>query len=133
MFLGCAGPQIKREEFKLKFKKKDHFFVEKYEVGALEYEPVILPKGFIQRYHFPVYVKGKRERDFNLNIYGDLEEFKTFAYQKVSDEFILSQPYLWILEEETQENPHLIVKKYDGPVPYEVVKEDLIKVLRGSR
>lgn len=132
MFSGCAGSKVKKREFELKFKKIDHFFVGKYEVGALEYESVILPKGFIQRYHFPVYVEGQREKDFYLNIYGDLEEFKVFAYKKVSVEFLFSQPLLWILEEKTLEDPHLIIKKYDGPVSYENVKKDLIRNLKGG-
>ncbi len=132
IILGCAGSQVKEKEFKLKFKKIDHFFVGKYEVGTLEYEPVILPKEFIRRYHFPVYVGGKRERDFYLNIYGELEEFKIFAYKKVSQGFIFSQPLLWILEEKTSEDPHLIIKKYDGPISYKKVKKDLIRILKGG-
>lgn len=133
LILSCAPSQVKEKSFELKFKKIDHFMVDKYEVGVLEYELYILPQGFIQRYHFPVYVQGERKRDFYLNIYGNLEDFKTFAYKKVSEKYLYTQQLLWILEEKTDEDSHLVLKRYDGPVNYQQVKEDVIKILRSGK
>jgi len=132
LILNCASSQVKEESFKLKFKKIDHFMVDEYEVGVLEYEPYILPQGFIQRYHFPIYVQGERKRDFYLNIYGNLEDFKTFAYKKVSEKYLYTQQLLWILEEKTEGDPPLVLKRYDESVDYQQVKEDVIKILRSG-
>ena len=131
--LSCATPKLKEKTFELKFEKIDHFMVDKYEVGALEHELCFLPTGFFQRYHFPIYVQGERKRDFYLNIYGKLEDFKAFAYQKVSENYIYTQPLLWVLEEKTAEDPHLVLKRYDGPVSYKQVKEDVVKILKSGR
>lgn len=103
--------------------------VGRYEVGALEYEPYILPAGFIQLYHFPVYVDGKRTRDFYVNLYGDPDDFQIFAKKKLTKYFVLNQPFLWLLEEKTPEDPHLIKKRYEDAVEYEKIKEDLIRIL----
>jgi hypothetical protein len=133
LLLGCATSQVKEKSFELKFKKIDHFMVDEYEVGVLEYEPYILPQGFIQRYHFPIYVQEERKRDFYLNIYGNLEDFRTFAYKKVSENYLNNQQLLWILEEKTEGDPHLVLKRYYGPVNYQRVKEDVIKILRSGK
>ena len=104
--------------------------VGRYEVGALEYEPHMLPSGYIQLYYFPVYVEGKRTRDFYVNLYGDPEDFQVFSKKKISKRFILNQPFLWLLEEKTEEDPHLIKRRYDSAVEYEKIKEDLTEILR---
>lgn len=127
--LACAPAVEKKTTLEIPFKKIDHFTVGRYEVGALEYEPYILPSGYIQLYYFPVYVEGKRIRDFYVNLYGNPEDFQVFSQKKVSKVFILNQPFLWLLEEKTPEDPHLIKRRYEGAVEYERIKEDLIKIL----
>jgi hypothetical protein len=103
--------------------------VGEYEVGALEYEPYMLPSGYVQLYYFPVYEEGRKTRDFYVNLYGDPDDFQLFAKKKVSKDFIMNQPFLWLLEERTPDNPHLIRKRYEGTVEYEKIKEDLTKLL----
>jgi len=125
----CAPVREKKTRLEIPFKKVDHFMVGRYEVGAIEYEPYVLPSGYVQLYYFPVYVEGKRIRDFYVNLYGDPEDFQLFAKKKLSKEFILNQPFLWLLEEKIEEDPHLIKKRYDGPAEYEEIKEDLIWIL----
>ena len=125
----CAPAREKKTSLEILFKKIDHFMVGKYEVGVLEYEPYMLPSGYIQLYHFPVYVEGKRTRDFYVNLYGNPEDFQLFAKKKLSKHLILNQPFLWLLEEKTEQDPHLMKKRYEGAVEYERIKEDLIKIL----
>ena len=127
--LACAPASEKKTTLEIPFKKIDHFMVGRYEVGALEYEPYMLPSGYIQLYYFPVYVEGKRIRDFYVNLYGNPEDFQVFSQRKVSKDFILNQPFLWLLEEETEKDPHLVKKRYEGAVEYNRIKEDLIKIL----
>jgi len=127
--LACTSVREKKTSLEIPFKKIDHFMVGRYEVGALEYEPYMLPSGYIQLYHFPVYVEGKRTRDFYVNLYGNPEDFQVFAKKKLSKHLMLNQPFLWLLEENTEEDPHLIKKRYEGAVEYEKIKEDLIKIL----
>jgi len=129
LICSCAPVREKKTRLEIPFKKIDHFMVGRYEVGAIEYEPYMLPSGYIQLYYFPVYVEGERIRDFYVNLYGDPEDFQLFAKKKLSKEFILNQPFLWLLEEKIEEDPHLIRKRYDGPVEYEEIKEDLIWIL----
>ena len=125
----CAPAREKKTSLEIPFKKIDHFMVGRYEVGVLEYEPYMLPSGYIQLYHFPVYVEGKRTRNFYVNLYGNPEDFQVFAKKKLSKHLILNQPFLWLLEEKTEQDPHLIKKRYEGAVEYEKIKEDLIKIL----
>lgn len=127
--LACAPVGQKKTTLEIPFKKIDHFMVGRYEVGALEYEPYMLPSGYIQLYYFPVYVEGKRIRDFYVNLYGNPEDFQVFSQRKVSKDFILNQPFLWLLEEKTEKDPHLVKKRYEGAVEYNRIKEDLIKIL----
>ncbi len=125
----CAPAREKKTSLEIPFEKIDHFMVGRYEVGALEYEPYMLPSGYIQLYHFPVYVEGKRIRNFYVNLYGNPEDFQVFAKKKLSKHFVLNQPFLWLLEEKTEEDPHLIKKRYEDAVEYEKIKEDLIKII----
>lgn len=125
----CAPATEKKTSLEIPFEKIDHFMVGKYEVGALEYEPHMLPSGYIQLYYFPVYIDGERARDFYVNLYGNPEDFQVFAKKKLSKHFILNQPFLWLLEEKTEEEAHLIKKKYEGAVEYEEIKEDLMEIL----
>lgn len=125
----CAPARERKTSLEIPFKKIGHFMVGGYEVGVLEYEPYMLPSGYIQLYHFPVYVEGKRTRDFYVNLYGNPEDFQVFAKKKLSKHLILNQPFLWLLEEKTEEDPHLIRKRYEGAIEYEEIKEDLIKIL----
>ena len=125
----CAPAREKKSSLEIPFKRIDHFMVGKYEVGALEYEPYMLPSGYIQLYYFPVYLEGERTRDFYVNLYGNPDDFQLFAKKKVSRYFIMNQPFLWLLEEKTPEDPHLIRKRYEGAVEYERIKEDLTKLL----
>lgn len=125
----CAPARERKTSLEIPFKKIDHFMVGRYEVGALEYEPYMLPPGYIQLYHFPIYIEGKRTSDFYVNLYGNPEDFQLFAKKKLSKHFILNQPFLWLLEEKTEEDPHLIKKRYKGAVEYEEIKQDLIKIL----
>ena len=127
--LVCAPAREKKASLEIPFKKIDHFMVGKCEVGALEYEPYMLPSGYIQLYYFPVYVEGKRTRNFYVNLYGNPEDFQLFAKKKLSKHFVLNQPFLWLLEEKTEQDPHLIKKRYEGTVEYEKIKEDLIKII----
>lgn len=127
--LVCAPATEKKTALEIPFKKIDHFMVGKYEVGAIEYEPYMLPAGYIQLYYFPVYVEGKRIRDFYVNLYGNPEDFQIFGEKKVTKQFVLNQPFLWLLEEKTEKDPHLVKKRYEGAVEYERIKEDLIKIL----
>ena len=125
----CAPAREKKISLEIPFKRIDHFMVGKHEVGALEYEPYMLPSGYIQLYYFPVYLEGERTRDFYVNLYGNPDDFQLFAKKKVSRYFIMNQPFLWLLEEKTPEDPHLIRKRYEGAVEYERIKEDLTKLL----
>ena len=125
----CAPARERKTSLEIPFKKIDHFMVGRYEVGALEYEPYMLVSGYIQLYYFPVYLEGKRTRDFYVNLYGSPDDFELFAEKKGSKYLVLNQPFLWLLEEKTPENPHLIRKRYEGTVEYEKIKEDLTKLL----
>jgi hypothetical protein len=125
----CAPATDKKTSLEIPFEKIDHFMVGRYEVGALEYEPHMLPSGYVQLYYFPVYEAGKRTREFYVNLYGNPDDFQLFAEKKVSRYFIMNQPFLWLLEEKTPEDPHLIKKRYAGAVEYEEIKEDLIRIL----
>jgi hypothetical protein len=125
----CAPARERKTSLEIPFKKIDHFMVGKYEVGALEYEPYMLPSGYLQLYYFPVYEEGKRTRDFYVNLYGSPDDFELFAQKKVSKYLVMNQPFLWLLEEKTPENPHLIRKRYEGTVKYQKIKEDLTKLL----
>jgi hypothetical protein len=127
--LACAPATEKKTTLEIPFKKIDHFMVGKYEVGAIEYEPYMLPAGYIQLYYFPVYVEDKRIRDFYVNLYGNPEDFQIFGKKKVTKQFIMNQPFLWLLEEKTEKDPHLLKKRYQGAVEYEKIKEDLVKIL----
>jgi hypothetical protein len=98
----CAPARDKKTSLEIPFKKIDHFMVGRYEVGALEYEPYMLPSGYVQLYHFPVYVEGKRTRDFYVNLYGNPEDFQLFGKKKLAKHFVLNQPFLWLLEEKTE-------------------------------
>jgi hypothetical protein len=130
LFIWSCAPARQRETtLEIPFKKIDHFMVGRYEIGALEYEPYMLPSGYIQLYHFPVYVEGQRTRDFYVNLYGNPEDFQLFAKKKLSKHLILNQPFLWLLEEKTEQDPHLIKKRYEGAVEYKRIKEDLINIL----
>jgi hypothetical protein len=126
---GCGPARERKTSLEIPFEKIDHFMVGKYEVGALEYEPYMLPSAYVQLYYFPVYEEGKRTRDFYVNLYGDPDDFQLFAKKKVSKDFIMNQPFLWLLEEKTPEDPHRIKKRYEGAVEYEKIKEDLIEIL----
>ncbi len=125
----CAPARERKTSLEIPFKKIDHFMVGRYEVGALEYEPYMLPSGYIQLYYFPVYVEGKKTRDFYVNLYGNPEDFQIFAKKKLTKYFVLNQPFLWLLEEKTEGDPHLIKIRYESAVEYEKIKEDLIKIL----
>lgn len=127
--LACAPATENKTTLEIPFKKIDHFMVGRYEVGAIEYEPYMLPAGYIQLYYFPVYVEDKRIRDFYVNLYGNPEDFQIFGKKKVTKQFILNQPFLWLLEEKTEKDPHLLKKRYQGAVEYERIKEDLVKIL----
>ena len=127
--LACASVREKKTSLEIPFKTIDHFMVGGYEVGALEYEPYMLPSGYVQLYHFPVYLEGKRTRNFYVNLYGNPEDFQVFAKKKLSKHLILNQPFLWLLEEKTEQDPHLIKKRYESAVEYSRIKEDLIKIL----
>jgi hypothetical protein len=131
--LSCAsrGPEVRRYE--LSFKKIDHFLVENHEVGVLEFEPYILPGGYIPIYHFPVYLESKREKDFYVNIYGSPQELDPFKFKNVSKKFLYQQKLLWVLEEKTEENPHKILKRYDSSPTYEQIKKDVIAILSAKR
>jgi hypothetical protein len=125
----CAPAREKKTSLEIPLKKIDHFMVGRYEVGALEYEPYMLPSGCIRLYYFPVYVENKRIRDFYVNLYGNPEDFQVFRKKKLTKHFVLNQPFLWLLEEKTEEEPHLIKKRYEGTVGYEEIKQDLIRIL----
>jgi hypothetical protein len=127
--LACAPATENKTTLEISFKKIGHFMVGRYEVGAIEYEPYMLPAGYIQLYYFPVYVEDKRIRDFYVNLYGNPEDFQIFGKKKVTKQFILNQPFLWLLEEKTEKDPHLLRKRYEGAVEYERIKEDLVKIL----
>lgn len=127
--LACAPATENKTTLEIPFKKIGHFMVGRYEVGAIEYEPYMLPAGYIQLYYFPVYVEDKRIRDFYVNLYGNPEDFQIFGKKKVTKQFILNQPFLWLLEEKTEKDPHLLKKRYQGAVEYERIKEDLVKIL----
>jgi len=127
--LACAPATENKTTLEIPFKKIGHFMVGRYEVGAIEYEPYILPAGYIQLYYFPVYVEDKRIRDFYVNLYGNPEDFQIFGKKKVTKQFIMNQPFLWLLEEKTEKDPHLVKKRYEGAVEYERIKEDLVKIL----
>ena len=126
----CAPAREKKTSLEIPFKKIDHFMMGKYEVGVLEYEPYLLASGYIQLYYLPVYEDGKRTREFYVNLYGNPDDFQLFAEKKVSKYFVMNQPFLWLLEEKTPVDPHLIKKRYAGAVEYEEIKEDLIRILR---
>jgi hypothetical protein len=127
--LACAPATENKTTLEIPFKKIDHFMVGKYEVGAIEYEPYMLPSGYIQLYYFPVYVEDKRIRDFYVNLYGNPDDFQVFGKKKVTKQFIMNQPFLWLLEEKTEKNPQLVKKRYEGAVEYERIKADLVKIL----
>lgn len=127
--LACAPATENKTTLEIPFKKIDHFMVGKYEVGAIEYEPYMLPAGYIQLYYFPVYVEDKRIRDFYVNLYGNPEDFRIFGKKKVTKQFIMNQPFLWLLEEKTEKDPHLVKKRYEGAVEYERIKRDLVEIL----
>ncbi|MCJ7577218.1 MAG: hypothetical protein MUO91_02075 [candidate division Zixibacteria bacterium] len=127
--LACAPATENKTTLEIPFKKIGHFMVGRYEVGAIEYEPYMLPAGYIQLYYFPVYVEDKRIRDFYVNLYGNPEDFQIFGKKKVTKQFIMNQPFLWLLEEKTEKDPHLVKKRYEGAVEYERIKEDLVKIL----
>jgi len=124
----CASTQ-KTTQIKVEFKKIDHFFVGDWEVGALEYEPVIRAEGSILRYQFPVYKEGKRVRDFYVYVYGNPNEFALFKGQKVSPSFLENSNLLWLLEEKTDKEPHLIIKKFEKVPTYQQIKSDLSLLL----
>jgi hypothetical protein len=87
----CAPARQKKTTLEIPFKKIDHFMVGRYEVGALEYEPYMLPSGYIQLYYFPVYIEGKRIRDFYVNLYGNPEDFFVFGKKRPKKTLILSR------------------------------------------
>ena len=64
----CAPARDKKTSLEIPFQKIDHFVVGECEVGALEYEPYMLPSGYVQLYYFPVYKAGERAREFYVNL-----------------------------------------------------------------
>lgn len=133
VLMACASQKPKIRRYELTFKKVDHFVVERFEVGVLEFEPYILPGGYIPLYHFPVYLEGEKEGNFYVNVYGSPEELNPFKFKKVSKKFLYQQQLLWVLEEKTQENPHKILKRYDGAPDYSQIKKDVIAILSTRR
>lgn len=133
LLIGCASREPKIESYQLTFKKIDHFMVNDFEVGVLEFETWILPGGYIPLYHFPVYLRGERNRDLYANVYGGPDQMDAFKFKKVSKEFLYQQELLWVLEEKTEKHPHKIWKKYDSAPDYPQIKNDVIEILSISR
>jgi len=129
----CASHQPKSGKYEISFKKIDHFLVENYEVGVLEFEPYIMPGSYIPIYHFPVYLEGERKRDFYVNVYGSSQELDPFKFKNVSKEFLYQQQFMWVLEERTEQEPHTILKRYDRSPTYNQIKEDVIAILSIKR
>ncbi len=131
--IACASQQVGIRRHELSFKKVDHFIVHSFEVGVLEFEPCILPGGYIPIYHFPIYLEAEKDRDIYVNVYGSPEELNPFRFDKVSKKFLYQQELLWILEEKTEENLHRILKRYDSAPNYPQIKNDVIEILSGRR
>jgi hypothetical protein len=64
-----------------------------------------------------------------VNLYESPDDFELFPEKKGSKYPVLNQPFLWLLEEKTPEDPHRIKKGYEGAVEYEKIKKDLISIL----
>ena len=107
--------------------------VENFEVGVLEFEPCILPGGYIPIYHFPIYYQGEKKRDFYVNAYGSPEQMAPFEFRDISKKFLYQQELLWTLEEKTEQEPHKIFKRYDSAPAYSQVKKDVIAILSSKR
>jgi hypothetical protein len=107
--------------------------VNEFEVGALEFEPCILPGGYIAIYHFPVYLEGAKRRDFYVNVYGSPDQMDAFKFKKVSRKFLYQHELLWVLEERTEEKLHDVLKRYDSAPSYAQIKEDVIEILSMKR
>lgn len=133
LLISCASREPKIESYQLTFKKIDHFMVDDFEVGVLEFETCILPGGYIPLYHFPVYLRGERNRDLYVNVYGGPDQMDAFKFKKVSKGFLYQQELLWVLEERIEQKPHKILKKYERSPTYNQIKEDVIAILSKER
>lgn len=127
--LACGFARKKETSVEIEFTKVDRFIVGIYEVGALKYEPYILPEGKILLYHFPVYLAGDKVRDFYVNLYGIPEDFVAFSKQRVSEEELKRMSLLWLLEEKTKNRPYQVLKRYEGTPTYQEIKKDVIEIL----
>jgi hypothetical protein len=131
--MSCASREPKIESYELRFKKVDHFMANEFEVGVLEFEPCILPGAYIPVYHFPVYLRGEKERDFYVNVYGSPDQTDPFKFKEVSKGFLYQQELLWVLEEKTQKDSHKILKRYDSAPSYPQIKKDVVEILSTKR
>ena len=127
--LACGLARKKKDTMEVKFKKVDHFIVKTYEVGVLKYEPYILPEGKILRYHFPVYLAGKKIKEFQVNLYGIPEDFVAFSQKRILEEKLKDMSLLWLLEERTENKPYKVLKRYEGTPTYQEIKKDIIEIL----
>ncbi|MGB2697265.1 MAG: hypothetical protein WBD28_05315 [Candidatus Zixiibacteriota bacterium] len=133
ILINCAFRQPGVGRYEISCKNIDHFLVENYEVGVLEFEPCILLGRYMPVYHFPVYLEGERKHDFYVNVYGSSRELDPFRFKNVSREFLYQQQFLWILEERIEQKPHKILKKYERSPTYNQIKEDVIAILSKKR
>jgi hypothetical protein len=131
--MNCAFRQPEVGRYEISCKKIDHFLVENYEVGVLEFEPCILPGSYIPVYHFPVYLEGERKQDLYVNVYGSPQELDPFKFKSVSKEFLHQPQLMWILEERIEQKPHIILKRYEKYPTYNQIKEDVIAILSAKR
>ncbi len=127
--LVCGTARKKQDKLKVEFRRIDHFIVGIYEVGALKYQPYILPEGKILLYDFPVYVGGEKVRDIQVNLYGIPEDFVAFSREKISEEKLKRMSLLWLLEERTKNKPYQVLRRYAGTPTYEQIKKDVIEIL----
>lgn len=127
--LACGSARKKKDTLEVKFKKIDVFIAGLYEVGALEYEPRILPEGKILRYVFPVYFAGDKIREFQVNLYGIPEDFATFSQNKLSENDLQNMSLLWLLEERTKGKPYEVLKRYEITPTYQQIKQDVMEIL----
>ena len=133
LLAGCASRASKVETYELRCKRIDHFMLDGLEVGVLEFEPCILPGGYIPIYHFPVYLGGEKNRDLYVNAYGSPDQMDAFEFETVSKSFLYQQQLLWVLEERTEDEPHEILKRYPAAPDYQQIKDDVIAVLSARR
>lgn len=127
--LSCIAARKKQDKLEIEFKRIDHFIAGIYEIGALKYEPYILPEGKILLYHFPVYLAGEKVRDFQVNLYGIPEDFVAFSREKIPEEKLKDMSLLWLLEERTKNKPYQVLRRYEGTPTYQQIKKDIIEIL----